>query len=89
MGGGDQGKETLRDAGGGWGNRPVGRRGGGWAGEKGGCPRPPASAPTVTLGLPGLLLSAADGADLLLRLLLLPSAGGGRVLQLHAAPSLG
>lgn len=46
-------------------------------------------SPAVSTGLPGILLPAADGRDLLLRLLLLPSAVRGAVLQLRPAPRLG
>lgn len=46
-------------------------------------------SPTVPPGLPRVLLSAANGGDLLLRLLLLPPAVRGRVLQLRQAPGLG
>lgn len=71
-------------------NRPAGRQalGEGWllpSSPWGPQPRCLAVPP----GLPGLLLPATDGEHLLLRLLLLPPAGGGRVLQLRAAPVLG
>lgn len=73
-----------------WVGEPASGKEGRQAGQgEGWLRQTPSFGPIVPLGVSGLLLSASDGGDLLLRLLLLPSAGGGRVLQLHAAPSLG